>query len=220
MTTANDGKVMLVRSDVPDSAIPRQLGQLHRRADIRKDAIAGSSIWAVTTEWLGRIAALMAIFVALQVLEAVNTGQQIQASAATIVDNMKTTNKFFDDRADFTAAARARKQLETLATVLAKLDRSASSSVDILASTLPAIRDVVASVDGNANIAGKLLALGEELRKAAASIRATAQGADSTVKTAGEELKKTIALLDDLNAELAQIERRLAPVPNISGVLP
>jgi hypothetical protein len=211
---------MLVRDDVPDSAIPRQRGRLHQRNDIHHEAIAGSSVWAVATEWLGRFAAVLAIFVVLQVLEAVHTGQQIQTSAAKIVDNMETTNEFFDDRADFTVPARARSQLEMLATVLAKLDRSAGSSVDLLASTLPSIRKILNNVDGNAGIAGKLLALGRELREAATSISATAEGADATVKTAGAELKKTIALLDDLNGELAQIERRLAPVPDLSGVLP
>lgn len=220
MATATDTRVMLVRVDVPDSALPRQRGQLHRRSDVSPEAIPGSSGWAIATEWLGRIAAVLAIFVVLQVLEAVETGQQIQTSATAIVDNMETTNEFFDDRADFTVPARARTQLEALATVLAKLDRSASASVDLLASTLPLIRKILNNVNGNAGIAGKLLALGKELRQAASSIRATAEAADATVKTAGAQLKKTIALLDDLNRELAQIERRLAPVPNLSGVLP
>ena len=221
MTLATKKSAALpVRTDVPLTALPRQRGVLVRRDDIPPHEIAGSSKCAIATEWIGRGAAVLSAFVLFQVLQAVETGQDVQASGAGIVQNMKATNQMFDERADFAAASRARRQLQDLQQVLAELNASAAVDADLLARALPDLQRLLATVNNNSQLAGDLRSLGQELSTAAASIRATAVKADGTVKAASGELTTTLQLLDELNAVLARIERRLAPVPDLSGVTP
>lgn len=208
------------RFDVPLSAFPRRQGIVLRRADIPSAAVAGSSGWAIATEWLGRAAAVLSVVLLALVLATIHKGLQVQNSARTTVDNFRLTNDFFAQRADLTAPETARTQLDELAGILAELNRVAASDVDHLAALLPDTHTLVAAGQADTRIAGELATVATTLQGAAASLHQISTDADTTVSAVNSELTRAIDLVNALNAELTRTTNKLALVPETGGLIP
>ena len=184
-----------------------------RRMDISTDNVPGSSVWAIGTEWLGRLAAVIAILLFVLVVGAINKGLMVQQSAKDIVENFHVTNDFFADRTDLTAPATARKQLVELQKVLAGLNAATEQDVSALSATLPDVRRLLAAGNGDVQIANNLNEIASVLRASAGSLHRTAASANETVSDVDALLAEAIRLVDELNAQLTTTDRKLAPLP-------
>ncbi|ROZ52957.1 hypothetical protein EEB12_29510 [Rhodococcus sp. WS1] len=216
------GLAGLQRRDIPASAMPYRKGALPYRLDLPSNtrATASSSGYAIVTEWLGRLAAVLAVILFGLVLAAIHKGELVQDSARTIVDNFRLTNDYFSQRADLTAPATARKQLDELATVLADLNTATAADVDHLAALLPDARALLAAGQGDAEIAGQLETVATTLQGSAASLHQISADANTTVSDVNEELTTAIELVNALNAELTRTTNKLALIPEQGAFIP
>ncbi|WP_037202914.1 hypothetical protein, partial [Rhodococcus opacus] len=175
------GLAGLQRFDVPASALPYRKGVLPHRPDIPVSAAPGSTGFAVVTEWMGRLAAAVALVLFALVLGAIHKGQLVQDSARTIVGNFRLTNDYFAQRADLTAPATARKQLDELAGVLTQLNTATATDVDHLSALLPDARALLTAGQGDTAIAGQLETVANTLQGSAASLHQISADANTTV---------------------------------------
>ncbi len=144
------------RFDVPAAALPYRKGTKPHRPDVLVPAIPDATGFSVATEWLGRLAAVIAVVLFALVVASIHKGLQVQHSARTVVDNFRLTNDFFAQRADLTAPATARKQLDELTGVLTQLNIATATDVDHLDALLPNARTLLAAGQGDTQIAGQL----------------------------------------------------------------
>lgn len=208
------------RLDVPASALPTAKGRTRRRPDVPIAAIPGSSGYAVATEWLGRLAAVLAVVLLGMVLATIHKGSQVQNSARTIVDNIRVTNDFFAQRTDLTAPATARKQLDELAGILTQLNTVAATDVDHLSALLPDAQALLAAGQGDTAIAGQLETVATTLQGSAESLHAISANANTTVTAVDTELSTALDLVGQLNAELTRTTNKLALVPETGAIIP
>lgn len=186
---------------------------MNRRTDIPLSAVRSSSLMAITTEWLGRVAAVIAIVLFVFVAMAIGKGLAVQDSARQIVRNFHTTNGYFASRADFSAATKAKQELQQLRAVLSQLNVSTATDVTNLAATMPDVTRLLAAGKGDVNIAGQLLAIGNTLQGSAGSLHQIAGGAYTSVSTVNDLLGSAGDLVGQLNAQLAITEQKLAILP-------
>ncbi|GAF48648.1 hypothetical protein [Rhodococcus wratislaviensis] len=210
----------LQRFDVPASALPYRRGVVPRRLDIPNAGTPSSTGFAVVTEWMGRLAAVLAVVLFGLVFAAIHKGQLVQGSARTIVDNFRLTNEYFAQRADLTAPATAHKQLDELAGVLAQLDTATAADVDHLAALLPDARALLAAGRGDTQIAGQLETVATTLQGSAASLHQISADANTTVSEVNDELTTAIDLVNALNAELTRTTNKLTLVPEQGAFIP
>jgi methyl-accepting chemotaxis protein len=208
------------RFDVPVSALPMRKRKLRRRVDVPAAMVPGSSGFAVATEWLGRLAAVLAVALFAMVMATIHKGLQVQDSARTTVDNFRLTNDFFAHRTDLTAPATARTQLDELAGILAQLNLTAAADVDHLAALLPDAQALVAAGQGDTQIAQQLQTVATSLQGSAASLHEVSSNADTTVTTVDSELTHAIELVNQLNDELTRTTNKLALVPETGAIIP
>lgn len=214
------GLAGLQRFDVPASALPYRKGVVPQRPDVPVTAAASSNGFTVATEWMGRLAAVLAIILFGLVLMAINKGQQVQDSARTIVDNFRITNDYFAQRADMTAPATARRQLDELAGVLANLNTATATDVDHLAALLPDARALLAAGQGDSTIAVQLEGVATTLQGSAASLHQISADANTTVSDVNNELTTAIDLVNQLNSELTRTTNKLALIPAQDAIIP
>lgn len=214
------GLAGLQRFDVPASALPYRKGTLPQRPDVPVTAAAESNGFTVATEWMGRLAAVLALVLFALVLMAIQKGQLVQDSARTIVDNFRITNDYFAQRADLTAPATARKQLDELAGVLADLNTATATDVDHLAALLPDARALLAAGQGDTAIAGQLEDVATTLQGSAASLHQISADANTTVSDVNNELTTAIDLVNQLNSELTRTTNKLALIPAQDALIP
>ncbi|ASR05584.1 hypothetical protein [Gordonia rubripertincta] len=211
----------LRRFDVPASALPRRDGAiLVERPDIPPEDVSTANGLTVATEWVGRVAAVMAVVLFALVMIAIHKGLEVQDSARTVVTNFHTANEYFDERADLTAPATARKQLEELQGVLAALNKQTAIDVEHLGRLLPDMRDLLAAGRGDTRIAKELQGIATTLQRSAASLQTVAGNADQTVSSVDGQLDQAVSLVRQLNNELARTTRKLAPIPPQDGLIP
>lgn len=211
----------LRRFDVPASALPRRDGVvLVERPDIPPEDVSDANGFTVATEWVGRVAAVMAIVLFALVMIAIQKGLEVQDSARTVVTNFHTANDYFDERADLTAPATARRQLEELQGVLVQLNKQTAIDVEHLGHLLPDMRDLLAAGRGDTRIAKQLQGIATTLQQSAASLQTISSNADQTVSSVDGQLDEAIALVQQLNNELARTTRKLAPIPPQDGIIP
>lgn len=208
------------RFDVPASALPYRKGVLPQRLDVPMTAAPGSTGFAQVTEWMGRLAAALALVLFGLVLITIHKGHLVQDSARTIVDNFRLTNDYFAQRADMTAPATARRQLDELAEVLAKLNTATATDVEHLAALLPNARTLLAAGQGDTAIAGQLRTVAHALQGSAASLHQISAAADSTVSDVDHELTTAIELVHQLNSELTRTTNKLALIPAQDAFIP
>lgn len=182
---------------------------MQKRPDIPSSAVPGSSRKSIALEWLARLIAVGAIVLFLLTLGLIERGKIVQASADRIVDDFRTANTFFDERADFTAPTTAREQLETLEGTLDRLSDQTVTNVDLLAATAPDVETLLASVEQDVAIAERLERNAVTLRGHAGDLRQVARDADGTVQRIDGELARAMHLVEQLNVELAEIERKI-----------
>jgi hypothetical protein len=194
--------------------------QLTRRPDVPIATIRGSSRVAIATEWLGRLAAVLAVVLFALVLTAVHKGLLVQSSSRTIVDNFHTTNDLFADRADLGAPATARRQLDELAGVLTQLDTSAAETVNRLQGLQPDAQALLAAGQSDTQIANELQTVAATLQGSAASLHDIAANADGTVSAINDQLSRAIELVTSLNNELRRTTNKLAPIPAQDALIP
>ncbi len=197
----------------PASALPSRKGVLPQRLDVPVTASPGSTGFTVVTEWMGRLAAALALVLFGLVLITIHKGQLVQDSARTIVDNFRLTNDYFAQRADMTAPATARRQLDELAVVLTKLNAATATDVEHLAALLPDAQALLAAGQGDTAIAGQLRTVVEALQGSAASLHQISADADATVSDVDNELTTAIDLVHQLNNELTRTTNKLALIP-------
>lgn len=183
------------------------------RTDVPADAVRSSSVVAITTEWLGRLAAIIAIVLFVFVMMAIHKGKVVQTSAKEIVQDFHSANNYFASRADFDAATRAKEELQRLAGVLNQLNDATANDVTDLAATLPDVNRLLAAGKGDVNIAGQLQTVAKTLQGSAGSLHQIANGAEASVSSVNDLVASAIDLVNQLNAQLAITERKLAPLP-------
>lgn len=190
------------------------------RTDIPRSEFPTSTRCALVTEWVGKLGAVAAIVLFVLVMMAIHKGLLVQHSAKTVVTNFRTTNQYFDTRADLTAPATARKQLEHLRVILADLNAAGARDVEQLSALLPDASALLAAGRGDSDIARKLQAVAASLQTAAKSINQIAESSDTTVQQVGIKLAQALALTRQLNAELYRTTVKLAPIPAQDGIIP
>ncbi|MFD6160040.1 hypothetical protein ACFWF7_29795 [Nocardia sp. NPDC060256] len=183
-------------------------------------ALPAPGDYSVATEWVGRLAAVLAAVLLALVLVSIQKGLDVQHSSRTIVRNFHDTNSYFTERADLTAPATARRQIEQLKTVLTELNTAAAADANQLADVLPDMRSLLTAGQDDASIANQLQTIAQTLQGAAASIHRIAADANSTVTAVNDQLTAAIGLVDQLNAELGRTARKLAPIPEQGGFIP
>ncbi|UZG60290.1 hypothetical protein [Rhodococcus opacus] len=214
------GLAGLQRFDVPASALPYRKGILPQRPDVPVTAAPGSTGFAIVTEWMGRLAAVVAVVLFAMVLMAIHKGKLVQDSARTVVDNFRLTNEYFAQRTDLTAPAKARQQLDELAVVLAQLNSATATDVDHLAALLPDARALLAAGQGDTAIAGQLETVANTMQDSATSLHRISADANTTVSDVNNELTTAIDLVNQLNAELTRTKNKLALVPEQGAFIP
>ncbi|MFE7420114.1 hypothetical protein [Rhodococcus sp. NPDC057529] len=213
------GLARFQRFDVPASALPYRKGVIPQRPDVPM-TVAADNGFTVATEWMGRLAAVLALILFALVLMAIHKGKLVQDSARTIVDNFRTTNEYFAQRADLTAPATARRQLDELAGVLADLNTATATDVDHLAALLPDARALLAAGQGDTAIAGQLEGVATTLQGSAASLHQISADANTTVSAVNNELATAIDLVNQLNGELTRTTNKLALIPAQDAIIP
>ncbi|ABH00299.1 MULTISPECIES: hypothetical protein [Rhodococcus] len=208
------------RFDVPAAALPYRKGTKPHRPDVLVPAIPDATGFSVATEWLGRLAAVIAVVLFALVVASIHKGLQVQHSARTVVDNFRLTNDFFAQRADLTAPATARKQLDELTGVLTQLNIATATDVDHLDALLPNARTLLAAGQGDTQIAGQLEGVATTLQGSAASLHQISAGANTTVTGVDNELTQALDLVNQLNAELTRTTNKLALVPATDAFIP
>lgn len=208
------------RTNVPASALPAMRGRLRHRGDVPGTALPTTGPLATTTEWLGRLAAILAIALFILVLICIHKGKLVRDSAYTVVSNFTVTNAMFDERADLTAPATARRQLDELASILADLNTTTTADVDSLAGLLPNARTLLAAGQGDATIAAALEGVATTLQSSAASLARISTDADQTVTDVDSSLVTAIDLVNQLNAELTRTTNKLALIPAQDAFIP
>ncbi|MCQ4079107.1 hypothetical protein NGB36_00360 [Streptomyces sp. RB6PN25] len=168
---------------------------------------------AITTEWMGKIAAIIAIALFFLVMTAIHKGLLVQSSARSIVQNFHTTNNFFATRADFNDPALAKQELQTLAGVLTQLNGTTVQDVNDLAATLPNVARLLDAGKGDVDIAKQMQGVAGTLQGSASSLHRIAGGAEGSVSTVNNSLAAAINLVGQLNAQLAITEQKLSVLP-------
>ena len=188
----------------------------------REEAAADYPVtrFSIATEWIGRLAAVMAAVLLVLVLMTVHKGLVVHDSAGTIVGNLRQANTYFDERADLSSPARARDKLAELKMLLTQLDTVTSANVDQLAALLPDLQTLVAAGQTDVNIAHELHGVASSLQGAAGSLHSISADADASVASVNDRLLAALDLVDQLNAELQRTTDKLAPVPAQGNLIP
>lgn len=212
----------LRRYDVTADDLPHRDGEvLRHRPDIpSEEVVEPRNGFTIATEWIGRVAAVVAVVLFVLVMIAIQKGLDVRDSADDIVTNFHTANDYFDQRTDLEAPARARQQLEQLQGVLADLNRTTAADVDELNSLLPDMQALLAAGQGDTQIAKQLEGIATVLKGSAGSLHNIAADADTTVSTVGQRIDQALSLVQQLNNELARTTRKLAPIPAQDGLIP
>lgn len=176
--------------------------------------------FAVATEWLGRLAAVMSAVLLVLVLITVHKGLAVQHSTRSIVNNFRQANQYFDQRADLGAPARVRGELADLRTVLAELNTATAADVDQLATMLPQMRVLVAAGQNDVAVAHQLQGISSSLRGAAGSLHGISDEANTSVANVNNRLRTALDLVDQLNGQLQRTTNKLAPIPAQGNVIP
>ena len=176
--------------------------------------------FATATEWFGRLAAVMATVLFVLVMVAIHKGLLVQDSARTIVNNFRDTNQMFADRADLSAPATARKQLDELKAILTGLNAATAADVDHLEALLPNAAALLAAGQGDSNIASQLETVATTLSGSASSLHQISAEADTTVSDVNAGLSQALDLVGQLNAELSRTTDKLAPLPAQNALIP
>lgn len=209
------------RTDIPASGLPAARdGGARRRLDLPASVFPSSNGFAIATEWLGRLAAVMAVVLFALVVACIHKGKLVQDSTRTVVDNFTTTNDMFSQRADLSAPATARKQLDELAGVLTQLNQVTAVDVDHLGSLLPDAQVLLAAGQGDVVVAGELKEIATILRDSAASLARISSSADQTVAAVDQELTRATDLVALLNAQLRRTTNKLALIPAQDAFIP
>jgi methyl-accepting chemotaxis protein len=202
------------RDDVPSSELPGT----NRRNDIPANTIPGSSRAAITVEWVGRLAAVAAIILFTLVMVTIHRGKVVQHSAKAVVHDFHVANDFFSHRANFQAPAVAKQELQQLATVLTQLNGTTAADVHELAGTLPDVRRLAAAGSGDVAIAKRMRSMGHDLQGGADDLRTVAVNANSVVGMIDDNMDQAVDAVGQLNDQLARTERKIAVVPDLSGL--
>lgn len=192
----------------------------HVRTDLPDEEFPTSTRFSIATEWAGKAAAVLAIVLFVLVLMAIHKGLLVQHTAARVVTDFRTTNQYFDERADLTAPATARKQLEDLRSVLNDLNAAGARDVAQLNDLLPDAQALLVAGQADSQIAQQLNTVTGSLQTAAGSIHRIAATADTTVGQVATKLDEALRLVRQLNAELTRTTVKLAPIPAQDGVIP
>lgn len=186
---------------------------MRRRTDIPAGALPGSSWSAIALEHLARLCAIAAVMLLALVVVAIHHGRQTKIAGEQTTAAFRTLNGYFADRANFAAPARARQQLQSLNTVLVDLDTVTAADVDLLVSTLPDVQRLLVAGKGDVWIARELVPVAQRLREAGGDLRAIAKDADHTAAAADRQVVLANQRLNELNDQLARLERKLALLP-------
>lgn len=187
----------------------QQISQVHERTRL-----------GTATEWVGRLTAAVSLVLFVLVMMSIHKGLAVQDSSRTVVENFRTTNDFFADRADLTAPATARKQLDELTGILAELNTSGARAVTNLGALLPDASALVAAGQGDSRIASQLETVATTLQDSAASLNRISTDANGTVTEVDATLAQALGLVDALNSELARTTTKLALVPETAPYIP
>lgn len=176
--------------------------------------------FSIATEWLGRLAAVMAAVLLVLVLLAIHNGLEVQHSTRAVMGNVHQSSQYFDERADMGAPARIRDQLTQLRSVLAELNSTTAADVDQLARMLPDMRKLVAAGQNDVSIAHQLYGVASSLQGAAGSLHGISADANAVVVSVNDRLVAALGLADQLNAELRRTTGKLAPLPAQGNLIP
>ncbi|HEY9415490.1 MAG TPA: hypothetical protein VIQ30_12075 [Pseudonocardia sp.] len=188
-------------------------------ADIAPGEQARTGAWsAVGLKWIARLTAVAAVVLFALVLTAIHRGRLLQASTQEVVTTLHLNNGYFDNRVDFTTLGRIRDEVRSLHTVLGELNRSTDEDVTLLAETIPDVARLLGAARGDVRIAQRLTGVAATLRDSARDLRAITGDAGDTVDSVDRRVATAVVLVDRLDRQLSDIDRKLALLP--SGVIP
>jgi methyl-accepting chemotaxis protein len=167
----------------------------------------------VGLKWVARCAAVAAVVLFALVIVAIHRGRVVQATAQELVATLHTNNGYFDNRVDFTMPGRIRDEVRALHTVLDQLDRSTNEDVGLLDATLPDVARLLEAGRGDVQIAQRLTGVAGTLRDAARDLRKITGDADGTVDSVDRRVATAVELVDRLDRELTDIDRKLGVLP-------
>lgn len=173
---------------------------------------------AVGLKWIARLTAVAAVVLFALVLTAIHRGRLVQASTQEVVATLHMNNGYFDHRVDFTTLGRIRDEVRALHTVLGELNRSSDEDVTLLADTIPDVARLLDAARGDVRTAQRLTGVAATLRDSARDLHSITGDADDTVDSVDRRVATTVDLVDRLDRQLSDIDRKLAPLP--AGVIP
>lgn len=210
------GQTLVSRTDLPASAFPSRGGG-SGRGDVPYSYLTSSTAWAIRTEWLGRLAGLIAVVLMVLVFQAIHKGLVVQKSARGIVTDFHTANGYFDTRANLNDPAKVRQQLVELQGVLTSLNQSTATDVTALSAVLPVVDRLLKAGKGDVQIAADLRDIANTLSGSAGALRSIATDANGTVSQVDAQLSEALHQIDLLNAQLTRTTNKLAILPATGG---
>lgn len=173
----------------------------------------GSGWSAVGLKWTARLTAVGAVVLFALVITAIHRTRVLEATTQQVVDTLHMNNGYFDNRVDFTTLGRIRDEVRTLYTVLDDLNRSTDEDVGLLDATLPDVARLLDAAQGDVLTAQRLTGVAATLREAARDLHGITGDADDTVDSVDRRIATAVDLVDRLDRELTDIDRKLAVIP-------
>jgi len=168
----------------------------------------------VALAWLGWTAAILALACCGLALIAVHKGREIRASSVAIVADIRASNESFTP-VDLSAVGHVRAQLDDLTALLGRLRESTSANVSLLLAMQGEMGRLTALTDDDAGITRAVAATASGLSAKAAVLADVAGASDAETAHVVHLLLRVNQLGRGINAELAALERKLAPLPEL-----
>jgi len=176
----------------------------------------GSSWGEIVLEWLGRICAVGGAVVFVLTLVVIDNVRENRSVTKKVLDDFVTANNFFEP-VDLGSATKAREQLESLVGVLGQLRQETGTGVKLLSDVVPDVDRLLRSAGTDLKVAQNLNRSANALAGTAGSLRSVAEKATDGAEQLDGLLARSTTLVRELNAVLAEMERKLDNVPSTGG---
>ncbi len=169
---------------------------------------------AVAVAWLGWTAAVLALVCFGLALVAVHRGGDVRTSSAAIVADIRASNEALTP-VDLSAVGQIRAQLDHLTVLLSRLRMSTGANVDLLLAMRGEVGQLAAVTHDDLGLTKAVAATASALSAKAAGLADMAGASDVETGKVVQLLRRVNELGRAINAELAIVERKLAPLPEL-----
>jgi hypothetical protein len=183
---------------------------------VRRFVVGGDrSPVTVATALLGWTAAVLALVCCGLALAAVHKGREVRSGSAAIVADIRASNESFTP-VDLSAVGQVRAQLDDLTALLGRLRASTGANVDLLLAMRGEVAGLTALTDDDLGITRALAAAASGLSAKAAALADVAGASNAETGNVVKLLRRVNELGRAINTELAALERKLAPLPELA----